>query len=98
MEKVIFGIVAIFGLFFIYKQIDSFRKGEPSKDELSSLIRQKASSLSFYVSLYYWLIISYFSDRINLETEQLIGYGIVGMAIIFGLIWAIIKLIGLKNS
>ncbi len=98
MEKVIFGIVAIFGLFFIYKQIVSFRKGEPSKDELSSLIMQKASSLSFYVSLYYWLIISYFSDRINFEVDELIGYGIVGMAIIFAIIWVIIKFTGVKNS
>lgn len=98
MEKVIFVLVAVFGLFFIYKQIVSFRKGEPSKDELSSLILQKASSLSFYVSLYFWLIISYFSDRINLDTAQLIGYGIVGMAIIFAIIWAIIKLTGLKNG
>ncbi len=98
MVNVIFGLIAILGLFFIYRQINSMRKGEPAKDELSDLIMQKASSLSFYVSLYFWVFISYFSDRINFETDQLIGYGIVGMAIIFVVIWVILKFTGLKIS
>ena len=91
-------IIVGFGLFVTFKRFFGIRKGEPTDDELSKLIMQKSASLSFYVSLYLWLIISYFSNRLNLETEQLIGYGIIGMAIIFVSIWSGLKLIGLKND
>ena len=91
-------IVVGFGLLVTFRRFISIRKGEPTDDELSKLILQKSSSLSFYVSLYLWLIISYFNDKVNLETEQIIGYGIIGMAIIFVGIWSFLKIKGLKND
>ncbi len=98
MENIILIVVLVLGLFVLFRNFNSIRKGEPKSDELSKRILQKASSLSFYVSLYFWILISYFSDKINFETGQLINYGIIGMAIIFFLIWAIFKTIGLKND
>jgi len=97
MGKIILVLVAVFGLLFIYRHFNSIRKGEPISDELSRMLLLRASSLSFYVSLYYWLAISYFSDSLNLETQQLIGYGIIGMAIIFTVIWSILKILGIRN-
>ncbi len=97
MKIVILVIVAVLGLFFIFKRYNSTRKGEPASDELSRLILLRTSSLSFYVSLYYWLVISYLDDYLHLETQQLIGYGIIGMAIIFAVIWLIYKILGIRN-
>lgn len=98
MEHIILIVVLVLGLLVLFRNFNSIRKGEPKSDEFSKKILQKASSLSFYVSLYFWLLISYFSDKINFETGQLINYGIIGMAIIVFLIWAILKTIGLKND
>lgn len=91
-------IVAGFGLLVVFRRFKSIRIDEPTDDELSNLILQKSSSLSFYISLYLWLIISYFSGKINIEVEELIGYGIIGMAIIFAGIWSFLKIKGLKND
>ncbi len=85
-----FVLVLIVGIgsWVSFRRIKSKRNGEPAEDELSKLILQKSSSLSYYISLYLWLLLSYFSNRLNLETEQLIGYGIIGMAFIFVGSWA----------
>lgn len=98
MGKLILVLITILGLFVIYKRFNSIRKGEVAEDELSKLLLQKAASLSFYISLYYWIVISYFSDTLNLETSQLINYGIIGMALIFIIMIAITKLFGFKKE
>ncbi len=91
-------IVVGFGMLGLFRRFKSVKKGEATDDELSKLILQKSSSLSFYISLYLWLIISYFSGKVNIEVEELIGYGIIGMAIIFAGIWFFLKIKGLKND
>ena len=98
MEKFIIIIIAVLGLFVMFRRLNRIKKGEPTADELSKLILQKASSLSFYLSLYLWILVSYFSDSLDLETGQLIGYGIIGMAVIFTITWSLIKLIGLTKK
>lgn len=98
MANIILVAIAVLGLLVLFRHFNSIRKGEPASDELSKLILQKSSSLSFYVSLYFWLFFSYFSDKFNFETRQLINYGIIGMAIIFVLIWAAFKIIGIRND
>lgn len=98
MINLVLIIVAVLGVFVAYRHFNSIKKGEPTSDELSKLILQKASSLSFYISLYLWILISYFSDSLDLETGQLIGYGIIGMAVIFTITWSLIKIIGLTKE
>lgn len=87
-----------FGILTAFRRFSSIRKREPAEDELSKLILQKSSSLSYYVSLYLWLAIIYINDKVKLETEQLLGYGIIGMALIFVTSWAFFKVKGLKND
>lgn len=91
-------LVVGFGGWTIFRRFISSKRGEPAEDEFSKLILQKAASLSYYASLYLWLIISYFSSRLKLESEQLIGYGIIGMAILFVGIWSFLKVKGLRND
>ncbi len=91
-------IVVSFGFVVAFRRFISAKKGEPAEDELSKQILQKAASLSFYVSLYLWLLISYFSHKLEFETEQLIGYGIIGMAIIFVGSWYFFRIKGLNDD
>jgi hypothetical protein len=92
-----FGIIVVligFGVFIAINRLKSERRGEPPEDELSKRILQKASSVSYFVSIYFWLAIGYFSDKIKFETHTLIGAGILGMAIIFCLCWIYFKIWG----
>ena len=93
-------IVALvgFALYIGLERLKSLRRKEPIEDELSKKIMTKASSLSFYVSIYLWLFIMYMSDKTTMETHSLIGAGILGMSIIFLLSWLGVKLTGMKNG
>jgi peptidoglycan/LPS O-acetylase OafA/YrhL len=94
---IIFLIVA-FAVFLGYKRINSDRKGEPQEDELSKKILTKTSSVSYYISLYLWLVIMYISNKTSLATHTLIGAGILGMACIFAISWIIIYIRGIRNE
>jgi small-conductance mechanosensitive channel len=87
-----------FALYIGLERLKGLRRKEPVEDELSKKIMTKASSLSFYVSIYLWLFIMYMSDKTTMETHSLIGAGILGMSIIFLLSWLGVKLTGMKNG
>ena len=91
-------IVVGFALFLVIKNMGSVSRKEKVEDELSRRLLTKASSLSYYISLYLWLAIMYFSDKTNLETHTLIGAGILGMALIFFGSWLFDRIKGLKNE
>ena len=91
-------LLVAFAVFIGIKRIGSARRGEPAEDELSKKVTQKTASLSYYISLYLWLIIGYFSERLDYETHTLIGAGIIGMALTFALCWLIFKFRGIKNE
>jgi peptidoglycan/LPS O-acetylase OafA/YrhL len=90
-------ILVLFGVYVGFSRLKSENRGEPPEDELSRKILQKASSTAYYISLYMWLVIAYISDKTKLETHSLIAGGILGMAILFGVSWIIIKLRGMKD-
>ena len=81
-----FGIIIIviaFAVFIGIKRYLSLRRGEPAEDEMSKNILQKTAAISYYVSLYLWVFILFIKDRVSIDAEQLIGSGILGMAIIY---------------
>ena len=96
-QYVIIIVLVAFALLFGIRRLRSERKGEPAEDELSKKIMQKAAATSFYISLYWWLVLVYLSDNWQKETESLVGTGILGMAIIFALCWVYYKIIGIKS-
>ena len=101
MELVNLGVIVIvvlFALFVGYKRLSSARKGEPPEDELSKKVMQKASSLSYYISLYLWLALMYFSEKLNYETHTIIGAGILGMAIVLAVCWLVLNFRGIRNE
>jgi len=91
-------ILVGFAVYIGVVRIKSTIQKEPVEDELSKKIMTKASSISYYVSIYLWLIIMYLSDKTTLESHSLIGAGILTMAIIFLLSWIGVKMYGVKNG
>lgn len=96
-----FGIILLivaFALFFGFKRVRSYKTGEPQEDEMSKKILRNSSSYSYFISLYWWLAVMYFSDKVKYETHTVIGVGIVGMAAIFTISWVIVYLRGIRND
>jgi hypothetical protein len=95
-----FGVILVIvglGVYVALSRLKSTRRGEPAEDEMSKKVMLKTSSTSFYISLYAWLGIGYFSDKTKLETHSLIGAGILGMAVIFCVCWIFFKIRGTKD-
>jgi uncharacterized membrane protein len=96
---IVVGLVMIgFAVYAGFRRAKSAARKEPVEDELSKMIITRATSLSYYISIYLWLFIMYISDRVKMETHTLIGTGILGMALIFLFSWLGVKLFGLKNE
>jgi len=91
-------LVVGFALFAAYKRLTSAKRGEPAEDELSKKIMQKTAAFSYYISIYLWLALGFFSDRLKLETHTIIGIGIMAMAVSFAICWVIINFTGVKNE
>lgn len=94
---VILAIVG-FAVFLLIRRIKSWKAGEPQEDELSKKVMLRTSSLSYYISLYFWVFLLWLKDRVAFDQEQLIGTGILGMAVIFALSWIFFHLRGVPND
>jgi peptidoglycan/LPS O-acetylase OafA/YrhL len=100
-EVLTFGIILVlvgFGLYFAYMRLTGARRGEPAEDELSKRVMQKTAAWSYYISLYMWVFMIWLKDRVTLDTEQVLGAGILSMAVIFFLCWIFIRLRGMRNE
>jgi len=100
-DLVQFGVILLvlgFAIFVGYKRLTSAKRGEPPEDEMSKKVMRKTAAWSYYISLYLWLAIMYFSDRIELENHSLIGMGILGMAVVFAISWLVIYFGGINNE
>ena len=97
LSFVVISMVVLFGIIVGIGRIKSVKLGQPAEDELSKKLLMKASSTSYYISLYLWLVIIYVSDKIKTETHTLISAGILAMAVTFVLSWVFFKIFGLKD-
>lgn len=91
-------LVVGFAVFVAVNKIKSAKANLPTEDELSKKIMQKTASTSYYVSLYWWLFLMYFSDKLKLETHTQIGVGILGMAMLFASFWVYFNFKGKFNE
>lgn len=88
-------IVVVFMVFFISRRYRDIKQGLPFEDERSKKVVTHAAAKSFYVSLYWLLLISWFEDFFasrlfgieQLTASQTIGGGIAGMAVFFFIFW-----------
>lgn len=100
-EIVSFGIIIVlvgFGIWFAVRRFSSAFKGEPQEDELSKRIVQKAAAWSYYISLYMWVFMIWLKDRVTMDTEEVLGAGILAMAVIFMLSFIFHRLRGMRNE
>jgi len=97
-QFVIIFLIVGFALYIAINRFRSVKRGEPAEDELSKKILQKASALSFYISLYLWVMMMYVGNRVKLDTDVLVGCGILGMAVIWVVLVIFFKVKGLKNE
>jgi hypothetical protein len=79
-------VIVVFAGYILYNRLTSLRRGEPAEDELSKQILRRASSIAYYISLYLWVAMIVVNDRMKIDTEELLGSGILGM----GLIWVVL--------
>lgn len=95
---IILVMVVVFAIIIGVRRVKSLKQGEPTEDEYSKKVMQKTAAYSFYISLYLWLVVSYLSEGSDMDTQQIIGIGVVGMAIVFLISWVFVKLMGLRNE
>lgn len=101
IDLVSFGVIltlVVFAGFFGYKRLTSAKRGEPAEDELSKKVMRRAASTSYYISIYLWLAVMYFSDKVTAATHTMIGAGILGMALVFAVCWIIFNFTGIRNE
>jgi peptidoglycan/LPS O-acetylase OafA/YrhL len=98
IQFLIIGILVYFGLYVGYRRFTSEKRRQPAEDEFSKKILQKSAAISYYISLYLWLIIMYLTDKLKVETDIMFGWGILGMAVIFAGSWIFLNLRGLKDA
>lgn len=91
-------LIVGFAVFVGLKRLRSEKRGEPVEDELSKKILQKTAAISYYISLYIWVFLIFLKDRVKFETEELLGTGILAMAVTFGIAWLILNFKGIKND
>lgn len=91
-------LVVLFALFIGFKRLSSERRGEPTEDELSRKVMQKSAAFSYFISLYLWVAMIYIKDKVTLDTEELLGSGILGMAVIFALCWLVFHFRGIRHG
>jgi peptidoglycan/LPS O-acetylase OafA/YrhL len=94
----VIGLLIAFAVFLGFRRLKSERRGEPAEDELSKRILQKTAAISYYISLYLWVAMIYIKDRVEMDTEQLLGTGILGMAVIFALSWLVFNFRGIRHE
>ncbi len=91
-------LMVAFAGYILYSRVKSVKRGEPAEDELSKKILQKASSFAYYLSLYLWVAMIVVNDRVKMDTEVLLGTGILGMAVIWVALVIFFKVRGLRNE
>jgi len=100
-DLVSFGVIILvvaFALFVGYKRLVSAKRGEPAEDELSKKVLLKTAAWSYYISLYLWVAMLYIKDRVSLDTEEILGAGILGMAVSFAVCWLVFNFRGVRNE
>jgi protein-S-isoprenylcysteine O-methyltransferase Ste14 len=96
LQFIVIILIVGFAIYIAMNRLRSVRRGEPAEDELSKKILLKASSFSYYASLYLWVAMIFVNDRTKLDTEILLGIGILGMAVIWVAFVIFFKIKGLK--
>lgn len=101
MDLIHFGVIMLvvgFAIFLGVQRLRNVKRGEPAEDELSKKVLQRTAATSYYISLYIWVFLLFLKDRVRFDTEQLLGTGILAMAVTFGVVWLLYNFRGISNE
>lgn len=79
--------IAILLLVYTFSEMKKFWKRKnniPVDDEMSRTQKLLAGSRSFHISLFLWLLLFIFNRYFN-EVETMLGIGILGSALVYGI-------------
>lgn len=82
---IIVGILSI----LIRKCYYDLKVGIPSDDERTKKVRMYAAGYAYFISLYVWILLLAFHKY--LDTDDLLMFGLLGMAISFYLSWVLLN-------
>lgn len=71
--------------------------GEPAEDEFTKIVSVYAGNQAFLYSMYLWLLIFIFNSSFT-KNETMLGIGILGSALIYGVSLWYFKSSGVKNE
>ena len=101
LPTVIALLIVIVGVIAFIKQIVNRKRvletGEPAEDEFTKLVSVYAGNQAFLYSMYLWLLIFIFNSSFT-KNETMLGIGILGSVLIYGISLWYFKSIGVKNE
>ena len=101
LPTVIALLIVIVGVITFIRQIINRKRvletGEPAEDEFTKLVSVYAGNQAFLYSMYLWLLIFIFNSSFP-KNETMLGIGILGSALIYGISLWYFKSIGVKNE
>ncbi len=92
------GIIVIVSLVMGIKQMKDHKKGLPVEDEMSVRVKQKAAAVAFVYSIYMWTFIVLFTVDITVRPIVPVGLGIVGMGVLFVVLWMYYSKVGIEGE
>jgi hypothetical protein len=81
----------------IVKRKRDLETGDPTEDEFSKLVSVYAGNQAFLFSMYLWLIIFVFNNYFT-KHETMLGIGILGSALIYGISLWYFRTTGVMNE
>lgn len=82
-------LIAFFvsGIVLSFGRLKNMKYGYSPEDELARKIAHKVAAISYFVSLVFWLGMVIVQAYIDISTKHLLATGLIGMALIFLVLW-----------
>ena len=91
-------VLFILGIIQGIKRKRATEEGFPEDDELSEKIVRKSAGISFYFTLFIWLILLFINSFIEIDSRVIFSYGFIGMSLTFVITWLVINSQGIKDA
>ncbi|MFC0878091.1 hypothetical protein ACE01N_15950 [Saccharicrinis sp. FJH2] len=93
-------LVAFFfsGIVLSYGRIKGKKDGYTPEDELARKIAHKVAAISYFTSLIFWLGMVILHHYVEISTKNLLASGLIGMALIFLILWIVFTVRGLPDE
>ena len=98
VKTILMIIISAFGLFQGAAFYRTAKRGDPLKDELTQKINLKASSLSFFISMWGWILLMFVQQASRESAAEILSTGMLMMAGIYIIAIMAIRIKGLGNE